>query len=100
MADKKYYDPMYTYTEFESYKSFAKQKQDIKSKYPSDLFNQRKQKYSDEQRNLYQQYIKELLDVIFEKDGNFQQLTWDMMNTVDRLEMERNSRSSKRHNSV
>ena len=92
MADKKYYDPMYTYTEFESYKSFAKQKQDIKSKYPSDLFNQRKKNYSEQQRTIYKKYLEELCNLFFERDGHFQQLTWDMINTVDRLEMERNSR--------
>ena len=105
MADKKYYEPAYEYKENEYYKLYEEQKLAIKAKYPSEIFytptsgrdvvKVGKEYIEKGHRELHNQYLKELADLIFAKDGYYQQFTWDIMAEVDKLEMDRKARGSK-----
>lgn len=95
-------DPEYSYKENENYKKYLIQKEEIKKKYPSHIFEQpgsripsKKvfQQYIDSgDRELHQQYLKELADLIFEPNGNFQHMVWDIIPETELIEMERRSR--------
>lgn len=89
---KKSYDPVYEYKELKQYKEWEIIKQEIKSKYPEELFDGKNKKVSKETRQLFQQYLKELCDEMFKGEGVFQELTWEMMGEIERLEMERLAR--------
>lgn len=100
------YDPIYEYKSNPYYIEFIKEKELLKQNYPPHLFHiegtsgrakkyikKLNQEYIDSgDRNLHQQYLKELLDLIFKPDGNYQQFTWDIMGEVEKLEMERIAR--------
>lgn len=95
---KKDYEPKYEYKENQYYKEYEKLKEEIKSKYPAEIFIQDystakvKKDYLTKERFLYQQYLKELTDLIFQPDGLFQKFIWDVMSEVEKLEMERRTR--------
>jgi hypothetical protein len=103
------YDPAYEYKSNPNYIEFSKQKEELKKKYPPRIFEREStsgrtnkhikkvyKDYLDNDRKLHLEYLKELADLIFEQNGYFQQLTWDMMAEVDKLEMERNARGRKK----
>lgn len=84
------------------YKKYDKKKQKLKKKYPSDIFKKagpghKKIDYPAEQRKLHQSYLKELLDLIFENDGDYQKFSWDILSDMDKLAMERKARGRKWH---
>jgi hypothetical protein len=87
------------------YKAFYTKKQRIKSKYPSLLFKQYttrppkqdKDWYKEEGQLYWRKYCKEVADLIFEQNGDFQEFTWDIISENDRLLMERKARGRKRH---
>lgn len=87
---------------YPEYQRYIIQKNEIKAKYPEELFLQgtqsgrRKIKYSIEERDLYKQYLKELGDLLFQPDGDFQQFTWEMLSDADKLEQERKARGRQR----
>ena len=103
------YDPAYEYKNNPHYIQFTKDKEELKKKYPAEIFDltpqsgksskqlvEHKKNYIQNQQQLHRQYLKELADLIFEPNGSFQQLTWDLMAEVDKLEMERKARGKKK----
>ena len=103
-----YYDPAYEYKSNENYKEFLKQKEEIKQKYPSCIFEiigrtenkttkELNQEYlSKGYREIHQQYLKELADLIFEPHGSFQNMSWDIMTEAQQVNQERLARGKKR----
>lgn len=98
---KKDWDPEYAYKKNEWYKKFELQKEELKKKYPQDIFLdsennetvlKNKEYLKSNNHKLFKEYIKELTDLMFEPNGNFQQMVWDTMAEVDKLEMERKAR--------
>lgn len=97
-------DPDYTYTENKYYKLYEEEKKKIKEKYPKEVFKfpnsgRRKENVQRDyielgHREIHKQYLKEIADLIFQPNGNFQELTWDVMSEVHKLEMERKTRPS------
>lgn len=98
-------EPEYIYKENKHYKNYIKLKEELKSKYPEIVFNNiatsgkgksqdlmYKQYLESNHRELHQQYLRELTDLIFEPNGHFQHLVWDMIAEVDKQEMERRAR--------
>jgi len=105
MEKSNQWDPEYSYKENQHYKNFSDSKEEIKSKYPSEIFNNiaaygrgksqdlmLEQYLSGNHRELHKQYLRELADLIFEPNGAFQHLTWDMISEVEKIEMERKAR--------
>lgn len=96
------FDPVYDYKNNPHYIKFNEQKEDIKKKYPHQIFNrpvsgrdtlkEYKEYLQNGDRQIHKEYLKELADLIFKPDGEFQQLSWDMIGEVERLEMERRAR--------
>lgn len=100
------YDPVYDYKNNPHYIKFTEQKEEIKKKYPPDIFlteynnSGRRPKHIEElnkeyvvkHRSIHQEYLKELADLIFQPNGSFQELTWDMMGEIEQLEMARKAR--------
>jgi hypothetical protein len=94
--------PTYEYKNNPHYIEFTKQKEELKKKYPPQIFErpftggksvkgieQVKQDYIKNEQSIYRQYLKEVADLLFQPNGSFQELTWDIMAEVDKLEMER-----------
>lgn len=99
------YDPAYEYKNNEFYKEYEKQKEELKKKYPPEIFypqiasgknkeqiEQLKNDYIQNQQPIHRQYLKEVADLLFEPSGYYQQFIWDTMAEVDKLEMERKAR--------
>lgn len=100
------FDPVYDYKNNPHYIKFTQQKEDIKKKYPPHLFHievtsGRTKKYieilnqeyiNNGDRELHKKYLNELADLIFQPEGEYQKLTWDMIGEVEQLEMERRAR--------
>lgn len=98
-------DPVYEYRNNPHYIKFTQQKEEIKKKYPPQIFDLtptsgRTSKYIDEynknyvknERSLHQEYLREVADLIFKPDGEFQHLTWEIIGEKEKLEMERRAR--------
>lgn len=105
MAD---YEPAYEYKNNPHYIEFTKQKEELKKKYPAEIFDlspqsgrgkkqlaEYKKNYIQNQQPLHRQYLKELAELIFQPDGHYQQFTWDIMGEAQKLQMERKSRGRK-----
>jgi hypothetical protein len=97
--------PVYEYKNNPHYIKFTEQKEELKKKYPPQIFErpftggrstkyikEMKEDYIQNEQSLHRQYLKEVADLIFEPNGSYQQLTWDMMGKAELLEMERKSR--------
>ena len=78
------------------YRKYYKEKQKIKDKYPPNIFLSEgrggKRFYEEGEQELYQKYLKELSNVIFQPNGDFQKFSWDALNDVEKLQMERTAR--------
>ena len=84
------------------YRNYDKKKQNIKKKYPKSIFKRPSpgrtiDVYTDEERKLHQSYLKELTDLLFEPDGDYQKFSWDIMSEQDKMIMERKARGRKWH---
>ena len=97
--------PVYEYKNNPHYIKFTEQKEELKKKYPPQIFvcpitsgrstkyiKEIKEDYIQNEQSLHRQYLKEVADLIFEPNGSYQQLTWDIMGKVELLEMERKAR--------
>ena len=88
--------------EYPEYARYMEQKKEIKAKYPEELFILRKRidkralTYTPELRELHKQYLKEISDLIFKPEGDFQQFTWESLSDVEKLLQERKARGRKR----
>ena len=89
---KSYWEPEYAYKESKYYKLFQEEKKQIVNKYPQHIFDDKHRPYTKEDRELHLQYLKELADVIFTPDGNYQKFSWDIMTDVQKEEMEKIAR--------
>lgn len=69
------------------YQKYNERKQEILSKYPPI-----KERTREEQRR----YMKELGDVIFERNGPFQEFIWDAMSGAEKLQQERAAKGKQR----
>jgi hypothetical protein len=82
----------------EHYKKYYKQKQKIKSKYPDTLIKSEgkggKRFFEKGEQELSRKYLKEIADLILKPNGDFQKFSWDLINSVDKLQMERTARGS------
>lgn len=102
MEKNNYWDPQYTYKKNQYYKLFEEEKQKIKDKYPPHIFENTisglpsqklyKKYIESNDRELYQQYLKELADLMFKPNGIFQEFVWDTMSQVEKEEMEKLAR--------
>ena len=87
---------------YPDYEKYWIKKQELKSQYPSKLFfnttgaGNHKIPYSEEERMLHKEYLSKLANLIFEKDGDYQRFTWEMMSEFDKLQMERTARGRTR----
>lgn len=99
------WDPEYVYKDNQYYKNYEVEKEEIKSKYPSEIFDNMsvsgqgkhqemmyEEYISTNQRELHKQYLKEIADLIFQPNGQFQEFTWDTMSEVSKDEMKRKAR--------
>lgn len=82
------------------YRKYDKKKQKLKKKYPSSVFTTAGPgrnfiDYSAKERELHKSYLKELLDLLFEPNGDYQKFSWDILSDMDKLAMERKARGRK-----
>lgn len=87
-----------------NYSKYDKKKQKIKEKYPKDIFpNHIPEGYkmapnrppTEEQRELYKEYLKEIGDLLFEPKGDYQKFCWDYLTSGgDKIQMERKAKGS------
>lgn len=71
------------------YKKYLIKKNKIKEKYSDDLLKvcalgKSKEPYPLEMQEEYKKYIKEIGDLMFKVNGDFQKFTWDDMSTHDK----------------
>lgn len=52
--------------------------------------------YTQEEHLIYKEYIKELLDLMYEPDGDFQKFIWDSMSLHDKETQTRTARGRRR----
>lgn len=85
------------------YRNYYKKKQKILKKYPKDMFAKpsagaKPLSYDNkEQQEQYRQWCKDILDLMFQPDGDYQKFSWDIMSEQDKLIMERKARGRKTH---
>lgn len=90
------WEPAYNYKKNKFYKKYELQKEDIKKKYPRTIFTDdlgvNPTYGSSEERRLYNEYLKEIGDLLFKPNGYYQQFIWDTMPENEKLVMERRAR--------
>lgn len=76
------------------YQKYLKQKKEIQSRYPQEMWEYplSRTKYN---REMWKQYLKEIGDLMYTKEGWFQQFIWDSYSESDKELMERKARSNK-----
>ena len=79
------------------YQKFNKQKQKIRDKYPKELFEipsayKRRDDYPLEQQRMFRMYLKEVGDLMHQKEGWYQKFIWDTISDSDKVEIERKIR--------
>lgn len=89
--------------ENEYYKKYYEQKQKIKERYPQDLWerpngskNALNKNYNN--HHLWKQYIKEICDLMHEKEGWYQKFIWDTYSDSDKALMEQKARGNQKGN--
>ena len=84
------------------YKKFYTEKKKIQSKYDKRLFEWSKTRppvsiknwYMEEGREQWLMYLKEIGDLIYKQNGDFQEFLWDILSDQDKEIMERRARGS------
>ena len=85
-----------------NYKKYEKQKLKLKDKYPPTLFakggfnNRTKELATDEERELYKEYIEKLMDIILKPNSHYQKYIWDTLSPSEKLFRELVSKGSTR----
>ena len=81
------------------YIKYRKQRQKIVDKYKDDIcLNHTKSgprpylNYNDKERKLYHKYLKEIGDLLFKPNGNYQKFVWETKSPSDKLIAERRIR--------
>lgn len=86
------------------YKKYIERKEEIKKKYNPSLWKHYGVEltkkdyvkwYIEEAQEEWRNYLKEIADVMFEPDGDFQKFTWDIMSEVDKLTQQRTARGKR-----
>lgn len=92
---------VYAYRENKYYKKYDKEKQKILQKYDGLLEGDKYKSgptvhyfYKEGEREEYKQYLKEIADLIFKPNGNFQKMLWDTMGSHEKELMERRARGA------
>ena len=73
------------------YKIYYEKKQELLQNYPPNKQRSREEHLS---------YIKELCDMIWEPDGEFQKFLWDIMSEQEKLEQRRRASGRKRYERI
>tara|TARA_R110000782_G_scaffold95571_1_gene179611 strand:+ start:346 stop:672 length:327 start_codon:yes stop_codon:yes gene_type:complete len=91
----------YEYKENKYFIKYAKERDVIKEKYIG-LINYTPKcgppkgrtypPYTEKERNRYREYLKEMGDLLFKTNGNFQKFIWDDMSEVEKLAQEKKCR--------
>ena len=82
------------------YQKFLKQKEEIQAKYPKELWENPISKDKNHyDRVMWKAYIKELGDLMYEKNGWFQQFIWDSYSDSDKKIMQAKARGTVRKGS-
>jgi hypothetical protein len=84
----------------ENYIKYYELKLEIQSRYPREIWDatytlkkkQRKFDMTDEFKEQWDEYKKEICDLILQPNGYFQEFVWDLMGEVDKLIQERRAR--------
>ena len=84
------------------YKKFTTQKKRLQLKYDKRLFEWSKTRppaslkkwYIEEGQEQWRAYLKEVSDLMYEQEGNFQKFLWDIISNQDKEIMERKARGS------
>ncbi len=84
------------------YKKFTTQKKRLQLKYDKRLFEWSKSRpptslkkwYIEEGQEQWREYLKEVSDLMYEQEGNFQKFLWDIISNQDKEIMERKARGS------
>lgn len=84
------------------YEKFYQEREELKKRYDENLLTHSSgekkaaiefERYiNSDEINQYRQYLKELTDLIFQPNGNFQHFIWDIVSEVEKEEMERKAR--------
>lgn len=82
----------YEYRNLPQYQEWLKVKEKIKSQYPQEMFEEKPKMSLDIWYKYWKQYRKQLMDEILKPNSIYQELTWEMMGQVERLEQERKAR--------
>tara|TARA_R110000765_G_scaffold385142_2_gene476945 strand:- start:1074 stop:1397 length:324 start_codon:yes stop_codon:yes gene_type:complete len=82
------------------YKKYIIQKEKLKAKYPSSLFERGDQgrcmiRTNPEEQLLWNSYIKKLLDIIFKNNGHFQRFLWDVLPEQEKIKRDYLTKPSK-----
>lgn len=72
-----------------NYKEYSIQKDKIKKKYPKDLWNRPSggrisSSVNYTNHHLWKEYLKDIADLLHQKDGWYQKFVWDTMSESDR----------------
>lgn len=74
-----------------NYKLYEKQKDKLKAKYPPTLFaklgtnNRYKVNATDEERELFKEYIGKLMDIINKPNSYYQKYLWDTLSASEKI---------------
>lgn len=82
------------------YKTYSEQKEKIKEKYNQRLFTCQsrvsdKKWFNEEGRKEWKKYLKEINELMFKPDGDFQKFSWDIMSELSKTNQERKARGKK-----
>jgi hypothetical protein len=83
------------YKENKYYKKYLIQKEKIVSKYSDVIDNTPPRSgpvfeppYTEKERNRHRKYLKEISNLLFKNNGNFQKFMWDTLSEVEKLQQE------------
>jgi hypothetical protein len=102
-----YWENDYSYKENKYYKKYEVERDKIKEKYKDIIVGNVSYAgkppkggyppYTDKERNKHRKYLKELGDLMYKSNGNFQKFIWDDLSQVDKEARERTARGRKRY---
>lgn len=77
----------------ENYQQFLKRKEEIKSRYPDEMWLKPNSK-NNYDRDMWLQYLKEIADLMYEKEGFYQNFIWDIIPVHERQAMEARAKAN------
>ena len=76
-----------TYNDNQNYQRFLKQKNKIKERYAEDIWNYKVDR-NNFNRKEYQKYLKEIVDLMYKPNSNYQKFLWDIISPSDKKKMD------------